>query len=87
MLSVKAEQRVSVKFLAKLGKSATEMYNLLMEVHGDECLAHTQVFEWFRRFKEGMGEIKDDPHPARSCTSNTDANIEKSMRLFEEIIA
>jgi hypothetical protein len=29
MLSVKAEQRVNVKFCVKLGKSATEMYDLL----------------------------------------------------------
>jgi hypothetical protein len=48
-----------------------------MEVYGDECLSRTQVFEWFKRFKEGRGEIKDDPGPCRPCTSETDANIEK----------
>jgi hypothetical protein len=31
MLSVKVEQRVKVKFLAKLGKSTAETYSLLME--------------------------------------------------------
>jgi hypothetical protein len=30
MLGVKVEQRVNVKFLVKLGKSATETYSLLM---------------------------------------------------------
>jgi hypothetical protein len=53
MSSVKVEQRVSVKFLAKLGKSATETYSVLMEVYSDECLTRTQVFEWFKRLKEG----------------------------------
>jgi hypothetical protein len=53
MLSVKVEKHV--KFLAKLGKSTTETYDLLMEVYGDECLSHTQLFEWFKRFKEGKG--------------------------------
>jgi hypothetical protein len=38
MLSVKVEQSVKVKFLAKLGKSATETYTLLMEVYCDEGL-------------------------------------------------
>jgi hypothetical protein len=37
------------------------MYNLLMEVYGDECLPHTQVFEWIKRFKDAnigkIGEI------------------------------
>jgi hypothetical protein len=77
MLSLELEQRVNVKFLAKLEKSATETYNLLIEVYGDECLSHSQVFEWFKRCKEGLGEIEDDPTPSRPCTSQTDANIGK----------
>jgi hypothetical protein len=56
---LKVEQRVNVKFLAKLGKFATVTYSLLMEVYGDECLSSTQVFEWFKRFKEGRGEIEE----------------------------
>jgi hypothetical protein len=53
------------------------MYGLLKEVYGDECLSCTQVFEWFKRFKEGRGETEDDPCPGRPCTSKTDAKIEK----------
>jgi hypothetical protein len=30
-----------------------------MEVYGDECLSHTQLFKWFTRFKEGRGEIEE----------------------------
>jgi hypothetical protein len=48
-----------------------------MEVHGGECLSHTQVFEWIKRFKEGRGEIDDDLRPGRPCTSKTNANIGK----------
>ena len=53
MLSANAEQCVNIKFLIKLGKSATETYNLLTEVYGDQCLSRTQVFEWFKKFKDG----------------------------------
>ena len=77
MLSVKVEQCVNVKFCLKLGKSTTETYDLLKKVYGDECLSRTQVFEWFKRFKEGREEIGDDQHPSRPSTSKTDANIEK----------
>jgi hypothetical protein len=59
MLSVKVEQSVNVKFLAKLGKFATETYGLLMEVYGVEYLSRTQVFEWFKRYREGRGEIEE----------------------------
>jgi hypothetical protein len=59
MLSGKVEQRVNVKFLAKLGKFTIETNSLLKKVYGDECLSHTQVFKWFKRFKEGRGEIEE----------------------------
>jgi len=44
MLSVNVEQRVNVKFCVKLAKSATETYDLLKKVYGDEFLSRTQVF-------------------------------------------
>ena len=62
------EQRVNVKFCVKLGKSATETYCLLKNVYGDECLSRTQVFEWFKRFKEGREETGDDQRPGRPST-------------------
>jgi len=77
MLSVNAEQRVNVKFCVKLGKTRYRNIQLLTKVYGDECLSRTQVFEWFKSFKEGWEEIRDDKRPSRPSTSKTDANIEK----------
>ena len=87
MLSVNVEQCISVKFCVKLGKFTTEMYDLLKKVFGDECLSHSQVFEWFKRFKEGREEIGDDQLPGRPSTSKMDANIEKLVKLLEKIVA
>jgi len=86
MLSVNVEQCVNVKFCVKLGKSATEMYDLLKQVYGDECLSHTQVFKWFKRFKEGREEIRDNQHPSRLSASKTDANIEKVGEIVQKKI-
>ncbi|KAJ8944432.1 hypothetical protein NQ318_002129 [Aromia moschata] len=72
MLSVQMEQRVNLKFLVKLGKTFTEAYAMLKEVYRNECLSHTQVFEWFQRFKEGRR-----PKTSKTSTSKTDENIEK----------
>jgi len=77
MLSVDVEQCVNVKFCVKLEKSDTETYDLLKKVYGVDCLSRTQVFEWFKRFKEGREEIRDDQHPGRPSTTKTEANIEK----------
>jgi len=84
MLSVNVEQRVNVIFCVKLGKSAKETYDLLKKVYGDECLSCTQVFEWFKRFKEGRKEIGDDQHPGRPSTSKTEANIEKVGEIVRQ---
>jgi len=51
MVSVDVEHGVNVKFCVKLGKSATETYDLLKKINGDECLSCTQVFEWFKRLR------------------------------------
>jgi len=45
----------------KLGKTVTEAHTMLKEVYGSECLSRTQVFEWFKRFKEGRKTTEDDP--------------------------
>ena len=49
----------------------------MKKVYGDECLSHTEVFEWFQRFREGREEIGDDQRPGHPSISKTDANIEK----------
>ena len=84
MLSVNVEQRVNVKFCVKLRKSTTEMYDLLKKVYGDECLSRTQVFEWFKRFKEGREETGDDQRPCHSSTPKTDANIQKVGEIVQQ---
>ncbi|KAJ8957020.1 hypothetical protein NQ318_012192 [Aromia moschata] len=43
-------------------------------------IPHTQIFEWFKRFKEGRETIKDDLRPGWPSTSKTDENFEKNDR-------
>ncbi|XP_025266745.1 protein GVQW3-like [Camponotus floridanus] len=78
------EQRVNLKFLVKLGKTATEAHAMLKEVYGSECLSRTQVFEWCKRFKEGREMTEDDPRSGRPLTSKTEDNIEKIGKLIRE---
>lgn len=82
-LSAKVEQRVNIKFLTKLGKSATETYNLLAEVYGDQCLSRTQVFEWVKKFKKGREDVGDDPKSGRPSTAKTQENVEKVGRIVQ----
>jgi hypothetical protein len=63
MLECKSEQRVNIKFLVKLKKSATETFQLLTEAYGEECMSRARVFEWHKRFLEGRESVKDDDRP------------------------
>jgi len=52
------EQRICIKFCFKIGKPATEMYQVLQEANGEDAMGRTQVFDWFRRFKEGRTSVE-----------------------------
>lgn len=54
------ELRVNIKFCVKIGKSATEMFDLLEVVHGESVLERSAVPDWHRRFREGREEVEDD---------------------------
>jgi len=43
----------------------------------EEALSHTQVFEWYVRFKRGEMGVEGRPHSERPSTSCTDKNVEK----------
>jgi len=53
-----AEQRICIKFCFKIGKNATETYQLLQQAYGEDAMGRTQVFDWFRRLKEGRSSVE-----------------------------
>lgn len=76
------EQRINLKFLVKLGKTATESLEMLKQVYGDEALSRARVFDWHKRFKEGQEEVEDDARSGRPSTSMTANNIERVRQVL-----
>ena len=62
-------ERVNIKFLVKLKKSATETFQLLTEAYGEDYMSRARVFEWHKRFSEGRESVKDDDRPCRPRTA------------------
>ena len=61
------EERYTIKFCFKLGKNvATETYGMLQTAFGASCKNRASVFEWHKRFKEGMESVRDDERCGRS---------------------
>jgi len=91
------EQRVVIKFNAKLDKSASETFRLMQQVYGNQCLGRTAVFEWHKRFLEGRETLEDDKKSGRPILVRTPEMIEKvrnfvandrnaSLKMIEEAL-
>jgi hypothetical protein len=46
------KQRAAIKYCFKLGKSASETYELLQKAYGSDSLSRSMTFVWFKRFRE-----------------------------------
>lgn len=69
------EQRACIKFCFKIGKNATETFELIKLAFGDVSLSRCVIFDWFKRFKEGRISIEDDHRPGRPSASKTNDTI------------
>ncbi|GBO30746.1 Putative uncharacterized protein FLJ37770 [Araneus ventricosus] len=75
------EQRVNIKFCFKLGRTATEAHEMLVKV---DAVSKKCVFEWFKRFRDGKEDVKDEPRSGRPPTSTTPDNIERVRRMLAD---
>ncbi|GBN90884.1 Putative uncharacterized protein FLJ37770 [Araneus ventricosus] len=75
------EQRVNIKFCFKLGKTAKETHEMLVKV---DAVNKKCVFEWFKRFRDGKEDVKDEPRSGRPPTSTTPDNNERVRRMLAD---
>ncbi|GBM84251.1 Putative uncharacterized protein FLJ37770 [Araneus ventricosus] len=78
------EQRVNIKFCFKLGKTATETHEMLVKVYGVDAVSKKCVFEWFKSFRDGKEDVKDEKRSGRPPTSTTPDNIERVRRMLAD---
>jgi len=72
MMCESTEQRICIKFCFKIRKAAMEMYQLLQQAYGEDAMGRTQVFDWFRLFKEDRTSVESDPCSGRPSTSRNE---------------
>ena len=83
-MNFQTEQRVCIKFCAKLGKTPTETFDMLQKAFPESALGRTQVFEWHSRFKSGQDSVKDEERSGRPTTSKTPETIARIEALIRE---
>ena len=73
------EERYAIKFCFKLGKNASETYEMLQTAFQPSCM--NQAFEWHKRFKEGTESVMDDERCGKSKEFNTPELIGQMVRV------
>ena len=78
------EQRACIKFFFKLGKTATECFEMLKTVFGEQAMGRSQTFQWFSRFKAGRTSTDDNERPGRPVSISTPEIIERVLQIIRE---
>jgi len=66
----------------KIGNSVTETFEMLKIAFREEAVGRTQMYEWWKHFKEGRTLVDNDPRSGRPSTSKTDDNVAKVREVI-----
>jgi transposase len=72
------------KFLVKIGKSGSEIREMLVQVYGDNAMKKTAVYKWVARFSEGRASVINKEGSGRPTTSRTDEHNAKFRQIVRE---
>jgi len=74
------EQSICIKYYQKLGHSCSETYNMIQKAFGNKAMGHTQVKEWFKRFKKGWTSVESDECSGSLSTS-------RNQLMFDNVLS
>ncbi|EGI63584.1 FLJ37770-like protein, partial [Acromyrmex echinatior] len=66
-----------IKFCVRLGKNATETFQMLQEAFKDDCISRSQSRRWHKAFK-----VADEPRSGRPTTVRTDKNVNRVCEVL-----
>ena len=61
----KEEQLSVIRFLSSEGVKRIEIHRRMKVQYGDACLSLQQVYEWTRKFMNGISSATDSPRPGQ----------------------
>jgi hypothetical protein len=79
------DQQRNIKFLVKLGKSGSEIREMLAQVYRDNAMKNT-VSKWVALFSEGRESVTDEERSGRPATSRAEDNIAEIRQIVLDIV-
>ncbi|GFW71354.1 DUF1758 domain-containing protein [Trichonephila clavipes] len=86
---VSVEHIINIKFCVRLGKSATETYEMLKHVYNSDILSRTQAFEWHRCFRKGKESVEEDERSGKGLGIRDDPVLhetDQAIEIFKETV-
>jgi len=62
----KEEQLSVIRVLNSEGVKPIEIHRRMKFLYGDACLSLQQVYEWTRKFVNGISSVTDSPRPGQA---------------------
>ena len=62
----KEEKRSVIRFLSSEGLKPIEIHRRMNVQYGNACLSLQQVYEWSRKFMNGVTSVTEDPRPGQA---------------------
>ncbi len=85
VMETKEEQRFTIRFYVRRGKSATATFQKLKETYGEQCLSRATILRSHAAFaKEGRKSAKVKPSTGRPKASVTAINVNTVNALMQE---
>jgi len=81
---IKEEQRSVIRFSISEGVKPTEIHRRMEVQYGDACLSLQQVYEWSRKFLNGVSSVTDSPRPGQAHRVVTPEAIAAVEAIVEE---
>jgi predicted transposase YdaD len=76
----------NIKFPVKLGKSRSEIREMLVQVYWGNAMKKTAVYQWAARFSEGRVRVTDEERSGRPASRGTEENIEKVGQIENRLL-
>jgi len=80
----KEEQRSVIRFLNSEGVKPIEIHRQMKVQYGDACLSLQQVYEWTRKFMNGISSVTDSPRPGQAHQVVTPEAIAVAEAIVKE---
>ena len=82
-LELSAEIRGYIKIRSQLGYSAKNIFNDIVNIHGDTSVSYMTVCRWARQFVNGRVSVENEPKSGRPVSNST----KHALQTIKELLA